>query len=66
MQIMIYSSARGGARTRMMAPRVTSPNTGKRAPPKSPELEAIICVFCARSAKSMDLMALAAGEDTVQ
>lgn len=49
----------------MMAPRVASPKTGKRAPPKSPELEAIICVFCAISATSRDLMASTAGEDTV-
>jgi len=31
----------------MMAPRIPSPNTGKRAPPKSPELVATICEVCA-------------------
>jgi hypothetical protein len=31
----------------MMAPRVARPKTGKRAPPKSPALDAINCVLCA-------------------
>lgn len=44
---IIYSSAKGGARTRMTAPRAASPKTGKRAPPKSPALEATICEDCA-------------------
>ena len=37
-----YSSARGGARNRIKPARDPIPRTGKKYPPKSPTLEAII------------------------
>ena len=46
--LLIYStSARGGARKRIRAPRERSPKTGKRYPPKSPTLEAMRLAFWA-------------------
>ena len=40
---IVYSSARGGARKRIKPARAPIPRTGKKYPPKSPTLEAIIC-----------------------
>jgi hypothetical protein len=37
---MVYSSAKGGARKRIIAPNRRSPKTGNKSPPKSLMLEA--------------------------